>query len=245
MFCWSWLAWLPAERVGNSYSRRDVETAGWKRWRRKTVGLHTVANCGEGALASCLDTEQENVERAACGSGGMDAYARAWLVDKETNSCCRAVGRWRKKRLALAWACGCQAPPETEDWDTPVPSAMSQTLAGSFITWECIGNKKCRHCQVAMVGGYVVSLWSGAGQQCRHQKATEVCDGIFIDSKVVFFKQGHVDCLWTPRALREIKRVTGKLTATSLAPCWSPRERKRSLTAQEHIPPQHRGDKAI
>lgn len=36
-----------------------------------------------------------------------------------------------------------------------------------------------------------------------------------------------------------------RLTATSLASCWSPRERKRSLTAQEHIPPPHRGDKAI
>lgn len=36
-----------------------------------------------------------------------------------------------------------------------------------------------------------------------------------------------------------------QLTATSLAPCWSPWERKQSLTTQEHIPPQHRGDTAI
>lgn len=66
----------------------------------------TVANCGEGALASCLDMEQENVERAACGSGGMDAYGRAWPVDKETNSCCRAVGRWRKKEVGKGVAGG-------------------------------------------------------------------------------------------------------------------------------------------
>lgn len=45
------------------------------------------------------------------------------------------------------------------------------------------------------------------------------------------------------KARREVIHL--QLTATSLAPCWSPRERKRSLTAQEHIPPQHRGDKAI
>lgn len=28
-----------------------------------------------------------------------------------------------------------------------------------------------------MVGGYAVSLWSGAGQQSGHQRAAEVCDG--------------------------------------------------------------------
>lgn len=35
-------------------------------------------------MASCLDMELENVEKAACGSGGMDGYRRAWSVDKET-----------------------------------------------------------------------------------------------------------------------------------------------------------------
>lgn len=57
----------------------------------------TVTNCGEGALASCLDMELENVEKAACGSGGMDGYGRAWSVDKESDSCCRAVG-WRAEK---------------------------------------------------------------------------------------------------------------------------------------------------
>lgn len=52
----------------------------------------TVTNCGEGALASCLDMELENVEKTACGSGGMDGYRRAWPVDKESDSCYWAVG---------------------------------------------------------------------------------------------------------------------------------------------------------
>lgn len=57
----------------------------------------TVANCGEGALASCLDMELENVEKAACGSGGMDGRGRAWSVDKEADSCYWAVG-WREEK---------------------------------------------------------------------------------------------------------------------------------------------------
>lgn len=52
----------------------------------------TVTNCGEGALASCLDMELENVEETACGSGGMDGCRRAWPADKESDSCYWAVG---------------------------------------------------------------------------------------------------------------------------------------------------------
>lgn len=52
----------------------------------------TVTNCGEGALASCLDMEPENVEETACGSGGMDGCRRAWPADKESDSCYWAVG---------------------------------------------------------------------------------------------------------------------------------------------------------
>lgn len=52
----------------------------------------TVTNCGEGALASCLDMELENVEETACGSGGMDVCRRAWPADKESDSCYWAVG---------------------------------------------------------------------------------------------------------------------------------------------------------
>lgn len=52
----------------------------------------TVTDCGEGALASCLDMELENVEKAACGSGGMDGYRKAWSVHKEADSCYWAVG---------------------------------------------------------------------------------------------------------------------------------------------------------
>lgn len=52
----------------------------------------TVRNCGEGALASCLDMGLENVEKAACGSRGMDGYKRAWSLDKETDFCCWPVG---------------------------------------------------------------------------------------------------------------------------------------------------------
>lgn len=59
----------------------------------------TVTNCGERALASCLDMELENVEKAACGSGGMDGYRREWSVDKETDSCYWAVGCWAEKGL--------------------------------------------------------------------------------------------------------------------------------------------------
>ena len=57
----------------------------------------TVTNRGEGALASCLDMELENVEKAACGSGGMDGYGRAWSVDKEADSCYWAAG-WRAEK---------------------------------------------------------------------------------------------------------------------------------------------------
>lgn len=57
----------------------------------------TVTDCGEGALASCLDMELENVEKAACGSGGMDGYRKAWSVDKEADSCYWAVG-WRAEK---------------------------------------------------------------------------------------------------------------------------------------------------
>lgn len=59
----------------------------------------TVRNCGEGALASCLDMGLENVEKAACGSGGMDGYKRAWSLDKETDFCYWPVGRRAEKGM--------------------------------------------------------------------------------------------------------------------------------------------------
>lgn len=43
--------------------------------------------------------ELENVEKAACGSGGMDGYRRAWSVDKEAGSCYWAVGCRAEKGL--------------------------------------------------------------------------------------------------------------------------------------------------
>lgn len=48
-----------------------------------------VTDCGEGALASCLDMEGENAERGEtpCGSGGMDGCRRAWPLDTESDSC--------------------------------------------------------------------------------------------------------------------------------------------------------------
>lgn len=58
---------------------------------------HTVANRGEGALASCLDMELQNVVQAACGSGGMDVYTRVWSLDKEADSCYLDVG-WRAEK---------------------------------------------------------------------------------------------------------------------------------------------------
>lgn len=51
-----------------------------------------VRNCGEGALPSCLDMGLENAEKAACGSGGMDGYKKAWSLEKETHFCYWPVG---------------------------------------------------------------------------------------------------------------------------------------------------------
>lgn len=59
--------------------------------------VRAVTSCGEGALASCLDKGLENAEKAACGSGGMDGYRRAWSLDKEADSCYWAVG-WRAEK---------------------------------------------------------------------------------------------------------------------------------------------------
>lgn len=46
-------------------------------------------------MASCLVLE--NVEKSACGNGGMDGHGRAWPADKESNSCYWAVGRREEK----------------------------------------------------------------------------------------------------------------------------------------------------
>ncbi len=61
-------------------------------------------------------TDPENVEKATCGSAGIDGYRRAWSVDKESDSCYwaawwRAVkgvgkgGCWRRSTspLYLLW----------------------------------------------------------------------------------------------------------------------------------------------
>lgn len=65
------------------------------RRRRHPAAFHcqAVTDCGEGALASCLDMEAENAERGetACGTGGMDGCRRAWPLDKESDSCYRGL----------------------------------------------------------------------------------------------------------------------------------------------------------
>lgn len=60
-----------------------------------------VTDCGEGALASCLDMEAGNAERGetACGRRGMDGCRRAWPLDKESDSCYR--GLWEEGGVLL------------------------------------------------------------------------------------------------------------------------------------------------
>lgn len=69
---------------------------GRRRLSRRPAAFHCqpVTDCGEGALASCLDMDVENAERGetTCGSGGMDGCRRAWPLDIEPDSCYRGVG---------------------------------------------------------------------------------------------------------------------------------------------------------
>lgn len=87
------------ERVQLHSVHVDVQTrlgfGASRRLSRHPAAFHcqAVTDCGEGALASCLDMEAENAERGetACGSGGMEGCRRAWPLDKECDSCYRGL----------------------------------------------------------------------------------------------------------------------------------------------------------
>ncbi|AWP20576.1 Hypothetical protein SMAX5B_001737 [Scophthalmus maximus] len=105
---------------------------------------HTVANRGEGALASCLDMELQNVVQAACGSGGLDVYTRVWSLDKEADSCYFDVGWRAEKGVGPQEAQGGHMPNSPGGQSCPALCLTSLLAPPSPVRYMCVWSKGCR-----------------------------------------------------------------------------------------------------